>query len=482
MFDKLQSTIESVEKIGADFVDARYDELLLRTIIKENGIIRECKTMKRAGVGFNVFYQGTAGYAFSAVLSRDAMEEAAKSALGIAKSSAHVALIKADHERLEPIRNIRIKPNILEPAWLVEMDERLDILDTMESSANDHGKDISSLVLMYGEISGTKILTNSEGTEIHWDPYVLDIRASVTSKTRSGDLVTATDGAGGSVGLEFFKNDGKTPVDFGKNAALWAKEKIDAKAAPAGEFRALTDNGLSGVLAHESFGHLTEGDFIITKSSPIHDRIGEKLGSEHATIIDEGVVEVSNKISPYFLPYDDEGIKSQKVTLLENGVLTGYLNSRVTSPHSNGVLTGNARAINYTFAPIPRMKNTYFEAGDLTEEEALEQLGTGIYAIKTAGGQVDFSGTFLFKSVRGYWVENGEKQYPLKDVTLTGEILDFLNSVEGATSDMEMFSGYFGGCGKGNQFPLPVGIGGPKLLISKVRFGGEIDKSQFREY
>ena len=79
----------------------------------------------------------------------------------------------------------------------------------------------------------------------------------------------------------------------------------------------------------------------------------------------------------------------------------------------------------------------------------------------------------MFKAVRGYWVENGEKKYPLKDVSLTGNILDLLKLVEGATEDFELSSGYFGGCGKGGQFPLPVGDGGPKLLFSKVRFGGE---------
>ncbi|MHA1910967.1 MAG: metallopeptidase TldD-related protein, partial [Candidatus Kariarchaeaceae archaeon] len=90
-----------------------------------------------------------------------------------------------------------------------------------------------------------------------------------------------------------------------------------------------------------------------------------------------------------------------------------------------------------------------------------------------AGGQVGGSGDFLFKAVRGYWVENGEKKYPLKDVSLTGNILELLQNVEGATKDFSLYSSYFGGCGKAGQFPLPVGLGGPKIIFSKVRFGGE---------
>ena len=132
-----------------------------------------------------------------------------------------------------------------------------------------------------------------------------------------------------------------------------------------------------------------------------------------------------------------------------------------------------SRAVNFTFAPIPRMKNTYFAPGDLSEEEALEQLGTGIYAIRSAGGSVESDGSFIFQASRGYWVENGEKQYPLKDVALSGNILDLLKNVRGATKDLQLFSSYFGGCGKDGQSPLPVGLGGPHLLLKQATFGGE---------
>jgi TldD protein len=136
-------------------------------------------------------------------------------------------------------------------------------------------------------------------------------------------------------------------------------------------------------------------------------------------------------------------------------------------------LTGNARAVNYNYPPIVRMKNTYFSPGDLSIEEALEQLGTGIYAISTAGGQANMDGTFMFKALRGYYVDKGEQKYPLREVTLTGSILDFLKNIEGATKELFVFSSYFGGCGKDEQYPLPVGLGGPHLLIREVQFGGE---------
>jgi TldD protein len=119
------------------------------------------------------------------------------------------------------------------------------------------------------------------------------------------------------------------------------------------------------------------------------------------------------------------------------------------------------------------MTNTYFDAGNLTKEEALELLDTGVYAIQTSGGQVEADGSFVFKAIRGYWVEKGEVKKPLREVSLSGNILKLLSNVEGATRDLQLYSGYFGGCGKGGQAPLPVGLGGPELVVSNVTFGGQ---------
>ncbi|MCY3413492.1 MAG: TldD/PmbA family protein [Candidatus Heimdallarchaeota archaeon] len=473
MFDDLNKIVEKTTAAGASFVNARYDDLTLRTAVKDNGRLNNFKTMRRAGAGFHVFYNGAPGYAFTADISMEAMERAAMDALGIAKASAPVTLLKSEIEATSSIKKLEVKPDIKKKPWELETKERLEYLERMEAAAKDNIEKISSLMVLYGELSGKKYFVNSEGSEISWYPSVIDLRTMVATKTPSGDLVSAGDGNGGSAGMELYDFEGKTPEDMGKNAALWAKELIDAKSAPAGEFAALTDNSLSGVLAHESFGHLTEGDFIATKGSPIHDRIGESLGSEHVSMYDEGVMEFSKDVNGFFLPYDDEGMETKKITLLDKGVLKGFLNSRATAPHSDGVVSGNARAINYTFNPIPRMRNTYVSAGELTEDEAIEMMGTGIYALGTSGGQVTGDGTFLFKATRGYFVENGEKKYPIKDVTLTGNILNLLHGIEGATKDFELHSGYFGGCGKGGQFPLPVGLGGPKVLFNKVRFGGE---------
>jgi TldD protein len=234
------------------------------------------------------------------------------------------------------------------------------------------------------------------------------------------------------------------------------------------------ENRLAGVLAHESFGHLSEGEYIIVGVSPLSGKLGSRLGTENATIIDHGTPEIFD-VGGLWLPYDDQGTGANKTTILDKGVLKHYLHSRGTANYLKQKPTGNCRAIHFGFIPIPRMTNTYFDAGDLTKEEALEQLGSGVYAIQTSGGQVEADGSFVFKAIRGYWVEKGEIKRPLREVSLSGNILNLLSNVEGATRDLRLYSGYFGGCGKGGQHPLPVGIGGPELIVKDVTFGGQAD-------
>jgi TldD protein len=252
-----------------------------------------------------------------------------------------------------------------------------------------------------------------------------------------------------------------------KNAANWALEKLKARPAPAGKFDALVDPKLAATLAHESFGHLSEGDAVALGISPLSGKIGQKLGTEDVTIIDEGLPEKGG----YALPFDDEGVRCVRVEILKNGVLQHYLQSRATATMLKTEPTGNARSQDYSFEPIVRMRNTYFNAGTWRPEEALKELKRGVYAIDTTGGQVEDTGTFLFKAVRGYWVENGELKYPLRDVALTGNILELLKRIDAVCNDLQIGSTPFGGCGKMNQTAY-IGIGSPHLRIKEVLFGG----------
>lgn len=471
LLDILQHAVITGEKLGAKFVEARCDDLSSREIRTEMEEVKDVKTMRRVGVGVNVYYEGALGYSFATQLSKKAVEEATKRAFKIAKASSRIARTRVDPGQARPHKQTEQRLIVKKHPQDFPLESKKDLALRAVKSAKDYGRQISSITCWYGELFGQKYFTNSEGTQISWSPLLMELKVLVVSKM--GELlVDGRDGIGGSYGLELFETEKYSPEKMGENAGKWAAEKLTAKPAPAGKHRALCENHLVGVLAHESFGHLTESDFVVSGMSPLAGKIGEKLGSEHANIIDEGTLDASRSYG-FWLPFDDQGTKTAKITLVNRGKLVGYLHDRATATSMKSDFTGNARAVNYTFPPIVRMKNTYFSPGDLSFEEAMEQLDTGIYAINTAGGQANADGTFMFKALRGYYVEKGEEKYPLREVTLTGSILDFLRNIEGATKELFIWSSYFGGCGKDEQSPLPVGLGGPHLLIREVQFGGE---------
>lgn len=473
MLDKLQECVRSGEDLGADFVEARYDDLTLRTLQRINDIWQDIQVKSRMGFAITAYVDGVSGFSFTPSTETADIKLATENAYKMAKASSGAAKLKLPFDRREAVKSkksdtlsVKIHPRDRDLA------HKIDMVNRGVESAREHSENIMTTRGLWGELYGPKMLANSDGSEIEWEFLITDLRLMVTSKTSSGAMVNGAKGIGGTKGLEDFETGNHTPEKMGEEAGKNAKEQLKAKACPAGKFRALVEEDLVGVLAHESFGHLSEADFIVTGASPLSEKVGTSLGTEHATIIDGGVPDIK-KYGGLWLPYDDQGTAASQTTVLDKGVLKQYLHDRGTAKNLEQEPTGNARAVSFVFPPIPRMTNTYFMPGTLSEEEAIEQLGTGVYAIQSSGGQVEGDGSFLFKAIRGYWVENGEIKYPIREVALSGNILELLSRVEGGTKDLKLRSGYFGGCGKGGQFPLPVGMGGPQLLIDGVTFGGE---------
>ncbi len=467
IIDLLHKGIIYGEKLGAKSVELRYDNLLLTTINVTNNQIKEASTKQRKGIGVMAYYNGTEGSSFTPNLKLKDIKEAVERAFGVAKSSAERNKLKLPFSERDPIKD-KIEYKVKKHPKDIEFAEKLALINRGLQSINEH-VDPRSTTGMYGELYGWKYFVNSDGSEIIWNPLIVDMRIQSIGVNEEGRQAVGSDSRGANAGLEFYEKENNHPEVFGANAGKWCKEQMEAKAVKSGKYRSLVGPRLTGVLAHESFGHLSESDFVITGMSPLADQLGEQLGSEHATIIDEGAPEIEGAL---YLPYDDQGTATRKTVLLDKGILKGYLHNRGTAAKMNSEPTGNARAIHFMYNPIPRMKNTYFIPGELSKEEALEQLGTGIYAIASSGGQVGLDGNFLFQCSRGYFVENGEIQYPIRDASLSGNILNFIKQIEACTKTFKLYTGYFGGCGKGGQFPLPVGLGGPETLVKEVLIGG----------
>ncbi len=218
----------------------------------------------------------------------------------------------------------------------------------------------------------------------------------------------------------------------------------------------------TGVFAHESFGHKSEADFMLGDETMAKEwTIGKKVGSDILTIRETGVFEGSG-----YVPYDDEGTKATDTYLIKNGILSGRLHSATTAAALNEELTGNARAINCNYEPIVRMTSTFIEAGTSTVDELIAGIQHGYYvhSIKHGSGM----STFTIAPSIAYEIENGKLGKPVKIAVLTGNVFETLGLIDGVANDRELLSFVTGGCGKMEQYPLNVGLGGPHIRVSKM--------------
>ena len=252
--------------------------------------------------------------------------------------------------------------------------------------------------------------------------------------------------------------------EFGRNVGEKAVRLLDAKPAPSGTFPVIADPELTGVLIHEALGHAVEGDLILQNDSILKDKMGEKIASDIVNIYDDA----SLREGFGYYPYDVEGVKTKPNQLVKDGTLVSLLNSRETASKLGMQSSGNARS---TIAdqPIVRMSNTYLQPGDNTFDELIEDIPDGIYLKGSRGGQVDTGkGIFQFNAAEGYLIKNGEITTPLRDVSLSGNILETLKNIDALGNDFKLSVGF---CGKDGQ-TAPVGDGGPHTRILNALVGG----------
>ncbi|MFW9794574.1 MAG: TldD/PmbA family protein, partial [Candidatus Thorarchaeota archaeon] len=370
MLDKLKECVRIGENLGADFVEARYDDLTLRTLQRINDIWQDIQVKSRMGFAITAYVDGVSGFSFTPSIEMKDIKLASENAYKLAKASSGAAKLKLPFDQRDSVKSkksdtlpVKIHPRDR------ELNHKIDMVNRGVESAREYGENIKTVRGLWGELYGPKMLVNSDGSEIDWEFLVTDLRVIVTSKTDSGAMVLGGERQAGTLGLEAYEKEENTPEKLGEKAGKNAKEQLKAKACPAGRFRALVEEDLVGVLAHESFGHLSEADFIVTGGSPLTDKVGSTLGTEHVTIIDGGVPDIK-KHGGVWLPYDDQGTASNQTTILEKGELVHYLHDRGTANRLKQEPTGNARAVSFVYPPIPRMTNTYFHPGTLTEEEA----------------------------------------------------------------------------------------------------------------
>jgi len=339
----------------------------------------------------------------------------------------------------------------------LSLEEKVTLLREIEDAAKMKG--VSSTQAVYSEVEILTHYTNSEGLDLESKMVRTGFVISAVAR-RNGLYQTDGEGRSGVGGLELF--DREDPVALAKIVGETAVALLDAESPKGGTFPVVLDQELAGVFVHEAVGHATEGDIILEGDSCLEGKLGQQIGSELITVKDD-----PSLMRNGYYPFDDEGSKAQETVLVENGVLKSYLNSRETAGRLGGV-PRNARAEG-TDRPVVRMSNTFIDNGEWKLEEILEELGSGVYLAGSRGGQVSTGeGVFQFNAKRGFLVEKGVKTKLLRDVSLSGKILQTMLDVKAVGNDLKFNSGR---CGKAGQL-VPVSDGSPHLLIAKATVGG----------
>lgn len=273
-------------------------------------------------------------------------------------------------------------------------------------------------------------------------------------------------GLGGRYDLQRLFDEGSwnRAIDIALGQAL---VNLEAVAAPAGEMTVVCGPGWPGVLLHEAVGHTLEGDFNRKGQSAFSGRLGTRVAAPGVTVVDDGSLHERRGS----LTIDDEGTPTGRTTLIEDGMLVGYLQDRLNARLMGVDPTGNGRRESFAHAPMPRMTNTFMLGGKDDPAELLGRVKDGIYAKSFGGGQVDItSGKFVFSCTEAYRIRDGRLGEPLKGATLIGDGPTVLTRVKGIGNDLELDEGV-GICGKAGQ-SVPAGVGQPTLLIEGLTVGG----------
>ncbi len=365
----------------------------------------------------------------------------------------------ASVEPVEKITRVEMKRDFRD----ISLSEKKALAERYNQVVLGHSDKIIDTQAAYIDTFTHLTLANSEGTYIEQEkPSVI---VATTAIARDGDNVQqAHNSLATTQGYEYVLDQD----EMARKAAQHAVELLSAKPVKAGQYTVIADQMLAGVFIHEAFGHLSEADFVYENPKAREMMtIGRRFGKGILNVFDDG--SVLNQRGTTL--YDDEGTPARRNWLIRDGELVGRLHSRQTAAKMGEKASGNARAINYRFAPIVRMTNTAIENGSTSFDDMIKDIELGIYACDAYGGETQLE-NFSFSSGYAYMIRNGKLAEMVKDVILAGNLFTTLENIDTIGNDFKWLN-TSGGCGKGNQFPLPVGMGAPHIRIQNVIIGGE---------
>lgn len=441
--------IKYAEKKGCEFIEIKGDKLLTNSISLENNEVKELATKQSNQYSVRVLHNKRLGQASS---NKSDINLLIDQAIACAKVNDQII----DLNNISDLKGSVTTKFKINPRS-IDLEEKKKKLLNLAKLKKDQ---IQSLNLTYKDTSREYNLINSNGCDLKFNDVTSTFLAYAYAK-KDDRIEQAWKIERNHIGYEIME---KAEILTNKAIAK-AIAMLDSKPAKGGNFPVIIDQKLGGVFCHEAVGHACEADAILQKNSVFQDKLNKKVAN-NISITDNGSI-----ISNGWVPFDDDGNKGKKTELIKKGILTNYLHSLETASIMKAKPTGNGRSQDLSCRVIPRMTATYIENGDSKFEEMIKGIKKGYYLKDSAGGQVNpTNGEFLFNSVYGYLIENGELKGMVKNASLIGSILEILPKVTLVGKDLKLSSG---GCGKSGQM-VPVADGSPHLFIENAKVGGSM--------
>jgi TldD protein len=443
---------------GGDYADLFFEYRAAASLTFEEGITRGAAKGVSMGLGVRVCHGEATGYAHTEDLGFESMKRAAETAARIAQATSTLSpsvLV----EKVLPRRYQLDCPSLDVPG----LDKRR-LLERASAAALAKDPRVNKFEASFAEEIREILIATSDGI-LSYDQQPM-MRFGCRAVLEVGDRrESGRSGGGGRMTLAYF--DAFSPEWHACEAVRQASILLEAQAAPAGQMEVVLSPGDSGILLHEAVGHGLEADFNRKGTSNYSGRIGQLVASELCTVVDDAsLLQGRGSVN-----VDDEGHVPDKQILIEQGVLRGYMQDRLSAKHFGVRASGNGRRESFASVPLPRMTNTILLAGPHDPDEIIGSVKKGIYARAFGGGQVDIAnGDFVFSLTESYLIEDGKISAPLKGVNLIGNGPETLSGVTMLGHDLTLSDGIWT-CGKAGQ-SVPVGVGCPTVKLSRVTVGG----------
>ncbi|RUL65040.1 metalloprotease TldD [Dyella dinghuensis] len=441
-----------------DAADLYFQHSRSESWVLEEGIVKDGSHSIEQGVGVRAMSGEKTGFAYSDEIVLPQLLEASKAARAIAHGGNGAGKPLALHgaRQLYPA---------IDPVDSLPNPDKIAVLREVDAYARARDPRVKQVIVSLSATLDTVLVAGSDGT------LAADVRPLVRLSVQviaeqNGRREQGYAGGGGRYGYRELLENGRA-MAFADEAVRQALVNLDSVDAPAGTMTVVLGPGWPGVLLHEAIGHGLEGDFNRKGSSAFAGRMGQRVAAPGVTVVDDGTLQGRRGS----LTVDDEGTPTECTTLIEDGILKGYMQDKLNARLMGMAPTGNGRRESFAQLPMPRMTNTYMLAGQHDPQDIIRSVKRGLYAVNFGGGQVDITnGKFVFSASEAYLIEDGKITAPVKGATLVGSGPDVLTRVSMIGNDLALDEG-IGVCGKEGQ-SVPVGVGQPTLRVDAMTVGG----------